>query len=82
MAQTTATEHPTETTDRLGADEYNYTHFTRAHLVTDIRQSAAGAGLRPGEPAPDFSLEDTDGNRISLRDLRDKPVLLRFGSFT
>jgi len=31
-----------------------------------------------GEPAPDFSLPDAEGNTVSLRDLRGKRVVLYF----
>lgn len=40
-------------------------------------------GPRPGQRAPDFTLPTHDGTRqISLKDLRGKPVVLIFGSFT
>lgn len=31
-----------------------------------------------GSPAPDFDLESTDGRRIRLSELRNKPVVLAF----
>jgi peroxiredoxin Q/BCP len=34
--------------------------------------------VREGEPAPDFTLESDTGERISLSDLRGKPVVLYF----
>lgn len=35
--------------------------------------------ITPGEPAPDFELEDVQGNRIRLSDYRgSKPVVLAF----
>ncbi len=71
---------------RVGSDqqlqEYNYEHFRPKHLLADMWRSARGAGLQPGEPAPDFELESTDGRRIRLSTLRGRPVLLHFGSGT
>jgi peroxiredoxin len=35
--------------------------------------------ITPGEPAPDFELEDVNGNLVHLSDFRGKkPVLLAF----
>ena len=34
--------------------------------------------LNPGDPAPDFTLPDQDGNSITLSDLRGKTVVLYF----
>jgi len=34
--------------------------------------------ITPGEPAPDFELEDVQGNRIRLSGLRGSPVVLAF----
>jgi hypothetical protein len=39
-------------------------------------------GLAPGRKAPDFELPSTDGARMRLSDLRGKPVLLHFVSYT
>jgi peroxiredoxin len=35
-----------------------------------------------GAEAPDFELMDLEGNTVSLKSLRGKPVVLRFGSYT
>jgi peroxiredoxin Q/BCP len=32
----------------------------------------------PGDPAPDFTLADQEGNQVSLSELRGKPVVLYF----
>ncbi len=42
-----------------------------------VFSSASGAGV-VGESAPDFSLEDFDGNTHTLSDFRDKTVVLLF----
>jgi peroxiredoxin len=34
--------------------------------------------ITPGEPAPDFELDDVQGNRHHLSDFRGKPVVLSF----
>ena len=34
--------------------------------------------IGPGEPAPDFTLPDQDGNEVSLEDLRGKTGVLVF----
>jgi len=34
--------------------------------------------LEPGQPAPDFTLPDQDGNEVSLSDHRGKPVVVYF----
>lgn len=61
---------------------YNYEHFWAGHLVADLVRSARGAGLRAGEPAPDFTLLSIEGDSVALRSWRDRPVLLHFGSGT
>ena len=37
---------------------------------------AASPRLSPGDPAPDFTLPDADGNDVSLSDLRGRKVVL------
>ena len=34
--------------------------------------------IEPGSPAPDFTLPDQDGNRVSLADFRGRTVVLVF----
>jgi len=34
--------------------------------------------ITPGEPAPDFELNDVQGNRVRLSEFRGKPVVLYF----
>ncbi len=40
--------------------------------------AVVAAPLHPGQPAPAFTLTDTEGHRVSLADLRGKPVLINF----
>lgn len=89
--QTASPEHPSnpEIDQRFAllpapmtADEYNYEHFRATHLLADARRSLDMAGIQPGELAPDFALPRADGGALRLSDLRDRPVLLHFGSFT
>ncbi len=62
--------------------DYNYTHFRTKHYLADARRTLTDAGIRPGELAPDFELLRADGASQRLSSLRDKPVLLHFGSIT
>ena len=62
--------------------EYNYEHFRPKHLLADLLKTIRGEGIGPGEEAPDFELESTSGEKVRLSDLRGRPVVLRFGSFT
>jgi cytochrome oxidase Cu insertion factor (SCO1/SenC/PrrC family) len=63
-------------------EEYNYEHFRPKHLWADLWRSVRGEGVRPGNQAPDFELESTDGKPIRLSSLRGRPVFLHFGSGT
>ena len=38
----------------------------------------AGVRLAPGDPAPDFTLADADGNQVSLSSLRGQRVIVYF----
>jgi peroxiredoxin len=43
-----------------------------------MQGEAENTGLPVGTPAPDFTLPDAEGNRVSLRDFRGKNVVLVF----
>lgn len=49
--------------------------LTLGLLVTSCAEPSVA---RVGEPAPDFQLENLDGQLISLSELRGKPVLINF----
>jgi peroxiredoxin len=66
----------------VSAGVYNYAHF-------DFSLEDGGAYERwldeapgLGELAPDFELPDVDGARHRLADLRGRPVVIEFGSYT
>ena len=64
------------------SSSYNFDHFRRRHLIDDTMGTLAGVGVPPGDPAPEFDLPLVGGGTFRLSDRRDRPVLLRFGSFT
>lgn len=60
-------------------DLYNYDSFGQCDVGAPDFRSVALAGTR----APDFTLTDLDGKRVSLSDFRRKKhVILEFGSIT
>ncbi len=62
--------------------EYNYEHFRTWHFLADVQQTIKGGGVQPGQQAPDFELEATEGGRVRLSTLRGRPIVLHFGSVT
>lgn len=68
--------------DKLSKEEYNFEHFRTQHLLSDAQATIEKRGIQPGEMAPDFELPRVGGGTLRLSDLRGKPVLLHFGSFT
>ncbi len=67
---------------RLSRDDYNFKHFRAKHLLSDMQATMEKRGISPGALAPDFELPRADGGRLRLSELRGKPTLLHFGSFT
>ena len=47
-------------------------------VVTSCATGSAPSGAQVGNLAPDFELQDLDGQSISLSDLQGQPVLLNF----
>jgi len=68
--------------EKLPIDEYNYEHFRTTHLLRDAKRTLTKRGIAPGELAPDFELAHVEGGSLRLSDLRGKPVLLHFGSYS
>ncbi len=68
--------------EKLNIGDYNFEHFSSKHLLSDARATIEKRGIQPGGTAPDFDLPRADGGTLRLSELRGKPVLLHFGSFT
>lgn len=62
-------------------DTYNYENFSFALEAPELA-SWLLTGPHPGAEAPDFDLEDLEGETVQLSELRGKPVVLEFGSYT
>lgn len=62
------------------SDEYNYEHFHPNVLSKDMKLTMRSRGPHPGDVAPDFELEDTEGRTWRLSELRGRPVVLILGS--
>ncbi|MGD9715341.1 MAG: TlpA family protein disulfide reductase, partial [Thermomicrobiales bacterium] len=53
--------------------------FSNAALIdTPAAAGQQKVGLKVGELAPNFAISTTDGGRITLAELRGKPVLISF----
>lgn len=63
-------------------DDFNFEHFRMRHMAAELLRTYHRSGIAPGSEAPPFDLEATDGTRLRLTDLRGKPVLLHFVSYT
>jgi hypothetical protein len=77
VARPLASQH-----DWLSRDDYNFEHFRVKHLRSDLQATLEKRGVPPGAVAPDFELPRVSGAALRLSELRGKPTLLHFGSFT
>ncbi len=70
----------------LDADEksenYNFEHFKTGILLRDAQRTIEARGIAPGNLAPDFELPQIGGGSVRLSDLRGKPTILHFGSYS
>ena len=66
----------------MPAGRYNFRHFRLKHVLADAQRTIARHGIQPGTPAPDFTLPRVGGGSLRLGELRGRPVLLHFGSFS
>ena len=58
----------------------SHTNIFRLEHMLAARPSAVSARqgtVEPGDAAPDFALERTDGGRFRLREFRGRPVVMR-----
>jgi hypothetical protein len=79
-AMTSADKAPVGSDKQLR--QYNYEHFWFKHIFADVWRSVKGAGLGPGEMAPDFALPSTEGETVTLGGFSGRPVLIHMGSGT
>ncbi len=64
------------------SDDYNFEHFRTKVLLHDGQRTVEARGIKPGEVAPDFELPQVGGGTLRLSEMRGKPVVLHFGSFS
>ena len=67
---------------RKSFDEYNYEHFKTKVIIEDGRRTVEARGIKPGEAAHDFELPKVGGGKVRLSDLRGRPTILHFGSYS
>jgi cytochrome oxidase Cu insertion factor (SCO1/SenC/PrrC family) len=64
------------------SDNYNFEHFKTKILLHDVQRTIEARGIEPGAIAPDFELPQVGGDSFRLSDLRGKPTILHFGSYS
>lgn len=77
-----ATDQFARLDEKVSLEDYNYEHFRTKYLLRDGKRTLTDRGIMPGEVAPDFELPQAGGGALRLSDLRGRPVILHFGSFT
>lgn len=82
MTAATARERFADLPVKKATAPYNFTRFRLRHFIEDAVHTARAHGIQAGEQAPDFELPAAGGGTRKLSELRGKPVLLHFGSFT
>jgi hypothetical protein len=82
MKTTDVRRQPASQDVRLNRDDYNFQHFRTKHLLSDMQATLERRGVPPGAAAPEFELPRVDGVPVRLSELRGRPALLHFGSFT
>ncbi len=65
----------------MPGDAYNYGAYGFEMDDPELERWQA-EGPHPGDPAPGFELATVDGTAVRLADLRGRPVVLEFGSYT
>ncbi len=63
-------------------DDYNFENFRAKYLINDAQRTVEAQGIEPGEIAPDFELPRVGGGTLRLSELRGKPTVLHFGSYS
>jgi NAD(P)H dehydrogenase (quinone) len=74
---------PRDLVERLDpVQDFNFRHFRMRHMLAELLRTYRRSGVPVGAAAPEFELETTDGTRLRLSELRGRPVLLHFVSYT
>jgi len=68
--------------EKKKTEDYNFAHFKTSILLEDGQRTVEARGILPGELAPDFELPQVGGETLRLSDLRGRPTILHFGSFS
>lgn len=68
--------------ERESLSEYNFEHFRTGILLEDGQRTVEARGIEPGILAPDFELPAVGDGSMRPSDLREKPTILHFGSFS